>query len=123
MGILKPSKVVKEEWGWDPNESKWTDDRSVRCTNNQFGAKDKSMCYATIERGQQHGWTIAASDYYYYVLEGSCTIQVDGESKHPITFPQGESFCVEKGTRYNYWADDDKDLRFVLFMSKLWEEE
>ena len=121
MGLIKPSKTLMETWGWDPVGSEWTDDQDVSCTNNQFRDKDKSMCFASIKRGKHHGWTTAASDYFYYIIGGTGKLEIEGESS-PIHIRQGDSFCVEKGTRYNYWADDGNDLNFVLFMSKLWDE-
>ena len=120
--IIKPSRILTEEWGWDPAKDKWIDNQDVRCTNNQFQDKDKSMCFAIIKRGKHHGRTTAASDYYYYIISGTGKVEIEGEGD-PISIKQGDSFCIEKGTTYNYWADEDGDLRFVLFMSKLWEEE
>lgn len=122
MSIIRPSKTIVEEWGWNLDKAEWTNDQDVRCTNNQFSVKDKSMCFASIKRGKNHGWTTAASDYYYYIISGSGKLEIKGESE-PVAIRQGDSFCVEKGTSYNYWADEDNDLVFVLFMSKLWNEE
>ena len=119
--IIWPSKTLTEEWGWDPEKRVWTDDQSVSCTNNQFQGKDKSMCFASIKRGKHHGWTTAASDYYYYIISGTGKVEIEGEDS-PIIVKQGDSFCINEGTSYNYWADEGDDLCFVLFMSKLWEE-
>ena len=119
--IIRPSRTLTEEWGWDPAKGEWTDDQDVRCTNNQFRDKDKSMCFASIKHGKHHGWTTAASDYYYYITSGTGKFEIEGEDS-PTVVKQGDSFCVERGTNYDYWADEDDDLCFVLFMSKLWEE-
>lgn len=121
MGIIKSSRTIEEKWGWDPEKSEWTDEPNVSCINNQFQGKDKSMCFASIKRGKHHGWTTASSDYYYYIIEGSGKLEFENE-EGPIAVKQGDSFCVEEGTRYNYWAED-ADLRFVLFMNKMWNEE
>lgn len=121
MGIIRPTNIVHEEWGWDPDKMDWTNDKNVSCLNNQFQTKDKSMCYASIKRGEQHGWTTASSEYYYYIIEGSGQLEVEGEE--PITIKQGDAFCVETGTKYNYWSSNEEDLRFVLFLSKMWSEE
>lgn len=123
MGIVKPSKPVIEQWGWDPVRLEWTEDPDVWCVNYQYREKDKSMCYASIEPGKQHGWTTAASDYYYCITAGSGMLEIEGDAAGPVPIREGNSFCIEKGTRYNYWADEGETLRFVLFMSKLWEEE
>ena len=121
MSFIPSDKQVVEHWGWIPPD-KWTNADDVNCTNNQFVKKDKSFCLATIKRGKHHGITTAESDYYYLVLGGSGKVQVlDGSN--PIAIKAGDSFCIEAGTEYDYWADDEGDLKFVLFMSKVWEEE
>lgn len=122
MSIIRPSKTIEETWGWDPIHSEWTDDPNVHCTNNQFQQKDKSMCRASIEPGKQHGRTTAESDYYYYIISGTGRFEIEGENDL-ITVKPGDSFCVEEGTAYNYWADENSSLGFVLFMSKIWNEE
>lgn len=119
--IVRPSKTLTEEWGWDSEKREWTNEEDVSCTNNQFQGKDKSMCFASIKRGKHHGWTTAASDYYYYIISGTGKVEIKGEDGL-IIIKQGDSFCIDKGTSYDYWADEGSDLCFVLFMSKLWEE-
>ena len=123
MGIINPSNIIRETWGWDDWKKEWTDEPNVLCTNNQFAEKDKSMCFASIKRGEHHGWTTAASDYYYYFISGTGKLSIKGNPFSPLTIKPGASFCIEAGTHYNYWADDENDLQFVLFMSKMWTEE
>ena len=123
MGFINPSKIIRETWGWDDWKKEWTDEPNVSCTNNQFDKKDKSMCFASIKHGEHHGWTTAASDYYYYFISGTGKLAIKGNPLNPITIKPGASFCIEAGTEYNYWADDENDLQFVLFMSKMWTEE
>lgn len=121
MSVIRPSEILTENWGWDPIESEWTDTQDVSCTNNKFPSKDKSMCFAVVEHGKHHGWTTVTSDYFYYVISGTGKLEIEGEDD-PIIIKQGDSFCIEEDTRYNYWADEE-DLSLVLFMSKLWDEE
>ena len=123
MSFIKPSKVIQETWGWDDQKKDWTDEDNVVCTNNQFSEKDKSMCFASIKKGEHHGWTTASSDYYYYIVSGSGKVKINDLPGEPIPIRQGDSFCIEAGTDYDYWADPENDLQFVLFMSKLWTEE
>lgn len=120
--FIRPSRILTEEWGWDPETKKWTEDPNVKCTNNQFQKEDKSMCLASIKPGKNHGPTTAASDYFYCIVSGTGKVKIEGEDSL-FLIKEGDIFCIKEGTRYDYWADEDDDLCFVLFMSKLWEEE
>lgn len=127
--IIKPV-FWGETWNWKDNDFVQGD--AVKCDVCSYRGEDRTFVKGEIAPNENHGWTTAASDYYYLILEGSATIEVsDSESyscdhQYEISADnskdgKGASFMIKAGTTYNYRAGEN-GLSFVLFMNNLWEE-
>lgn len=126
--IIKPV-FWGETWNWKDNHFVRGD--TVKCDVYSYRGEDRSFVSGTIEPWENHGYTTAASDYYYLITEGSCEVYIGKDGCHiddmPLElaktaeFKAGESFLIKAGTIYNYRAGEN-GLSFVLFMNNLWEE-
>lgn len=126
--IIKPI-FWGETWNWRNNEFVQGDD--VKCDVHSYRGENRTFVNGEIAPHEDHGWTTAASDYYYLITSGSCEVYVGKGDSHigdtPIEldeateFKTGDSFLIKAGTTYNYRAGAD-GLHFVLFMNNLWEE-
>lgn len=127
--IIKPT-FWGETWNWKDNDFVQGD--AVKCDVCSYRGEDRTFVKGEIAPNENHGWTTAASDYYYLILEGGATIEIsDSESyscdhQYEISADgdktgQGAGFMIKAGTTYNYRAGAS-GLKFVLFMNNLWEE-
>ena len=127
--IIKPT-FWGETWTWQDND--YVQGDAVKCDVCSYRGEDRTFVKGEIAPNENHGWTTAASDYYYLILEGSATIEIsDSESysadhQYEISADGsktggGAGFLIKAGTTYNYCART-KGLKFVLFMNNLWEE-
>lgn len=128
--MIKPV-FWSETWSWRNNGFVQGD--AVKVDVYSYRGENRTFVKGEIAPNENHGWTTAASDYYYLVLEGSATIEIsDGEShfsvdrQYEISASDGEtghgaSFMIKAGTTYNYRAGAE-GLRFTLLMNHLWEE-
>lgn len=118
----------RETWNWRSNDFVQGD--AVKCDVHSYRGEDRTFVKGEIAPHENHGWTTAASDYYYLIMNGSCEVYVGAEGSHvddmpPIElaetteFKAGDSFMIKAGTIYNYRAGAD-GLKFVLFMNNLW---
>ena len=123
MATIVKSVSKEETWTWRDHD--YVDGTAVRCVNHQFKSENRSFVSGTIEPNADHGWTTAASDYYYLITGGSGTVFVSEDDSfncaQPTTIKAGDSFLIKAGTTYNYRAHTD-GLTFALFMNNLWEE-
>lgn len=117
--ILTPKDAVEESWSWQ-NE-RFVDGKSVECINYKFPEKDKSFVHGFVEPGEEHGWLIAGSDYYYMIISGEGEVETGRDTTGYRIKPlkPGDCFCVPHGTFYNYRATKQR-LEFVAFMNQLW---
>lgn len=123
MATIIKSVPKEESWAWRNGD--FVDAAAVRCVNHQFKDKNRSFVNGEIDPYEDHGWTTAASDYYYFIISGSGTFYVgeygDTNAKEVTEVKTGNCFEVPAGTVYNYRAGTH-GLKFVLFMNNLWDE-
>lgn len=122
MALIK-SIPKQETWSWQ--DDAYLDGETVRCVNHQFCEEERSFVSGSIAPGADHGWSTAASDYYYLIMTGSGVVEISADASHEASetheIKAGESFVIKAGTTYNYRADAD-GLTFALFMNNLWDE-
>lgn len=127
--IIKPI-FWGETWNWRNGDFVQGD--AVKCDVHSYRGEDRTFVKGEIAPNENHGWTTAASDYYYLILEGSATVEISNNKEHSGNQRcevsadddrngQGAGFLIKAGTTYNYRAGAD-GLKFVLFMNNLWEE-
>lgn len=129
IAIIKPI-LWGETWNWRNND--FVQGNSVQCDVYSYRGEDRTFVKGKIAPNESHGWTTAASDYYYLILEGSATVEISNDQSYSSDQQyeinadndqtgQGAGFLIKAGTTYNYRAGAD-GLKFVLFMNNLWEE-
>ncbi len=127
--IVKPT-FWGETWNWQDDD--YVQGDAVKCDVCSYRGEDRTFVKGEIAPNENHGWTTAASDYYYLILEGSATIEISDSESYSADHQseisaddsktgKGAGFLIKAGTTYNYRAGAD-GLKFVLFMNNLWEE-
>ena len=127
--IIRPT-FWGETWNWRDNN--YVQGDAVKCDVYSYRGKDRTFVKGEIAPNENRGWTTAASDYYYLILEGSATVEISdsescsGDRQYEVRADghntgKGAGFLIEAGTTYNYRAGTD-GLKFVLFMNNLWGE-
>ena len=127
--IIKPI-LWGETWNWRNDD--FVKGESVKCDVYAYRGENRTFVKGEIAPNENHGWTTAASDYYYLILEGSATIEISDSESYSADHQseisaddsktgKGAGFLIKAGTTYNYRAGAD-GLKFVLFMNNLWEE-
>lgn len=115
-----------ETWNWLSGD--FVVGKAVECDIYAYRGEDRTLVAGKIKPNENHGWTVAKSDYYYIILEGSATVEVSKDGSHSnideryeisADSTKGASFMVKAGTVYNYRAGAE-GLKFVLFMNNLW---
>lgn len=119
MATMVKPKFREESWSY--RNGNFIDGAAVRCKVYLFEKEERTLVEVKIDPQEEHGWTTAASDYYYYVIAGRAMVYID-KNEAPQIFHAGESFEIKAGTVYNYRAGD-QGLSCSLFMNNLWIEE
>ena len=114
----KISQVDAAKDAWDYVNGAYVEGDSVQTVNYQYPAQDKSFVIAKVVG--EHGWSTAASDYYYIVIDCKGIFETKDEV---MQVSAGDSIRVPAGTEYNYRSSDRRHiLRVALFMNNLWKD-
>ncbi len=75
--IIKPI-LWGETWDWRNDD--FVKGESVKCDVYAYRGENRTFVRGEIAPHEDHGWTNAASDYYYLIISGSCEVYVGKDS-------------------------------------------
>jgi Mannose-6-phosphate isomerase len=108
------TSAIKDSWSYEDGE--YVEGADVRTLNYQYPDSNRSLVVAEING--DHGWSVSASDYYYFINEGTGEFETEDSS---VSVCAGDTVFVPSGTKYNYKSVGGT-LRTHLIMGNLWTE-